>query len=509
MFNFFRKKEVPKQLPQKPTTKKHKFPQKSSLQRELQSIRNTSQNPSNGVINFGFTSGIASNNINNILRWFLNDFRNTGRESSLHNPIARKYLNLSVDGVVGSMGIYVKPDCQMEGLEPDELHTINQKLEKLWDRWAYNPEAFSIDGQIGLDTLLQLLEKIRVTDGEAFIRIHKAKGNVQIEVLDSARLTQLNNQWLDNGNYISNGIEFDSNHKPVNYYFCQYNPITYTYDAVSYDIIPANEICHYMVTDFMGQERGIPDGVSTNKVIEDLKNFTEAALVAKRVAASSMAFITNNNSDTDNVELTAGEVDEAAKYYEYLEAGAIYELAQNQDIKSVNPQAGVDHITEFTDELMKQISMGLNVTQQSLLGSTADASFSAAKLSERLQATAFGTRTNLLINKVLKKIYVTWLKNEMLTNNSLNLPFSQFDDIACARYIPQKPISLDPLKDIQANVALLDAGLASKTQIISEMGGDPRIVFEDIEKEQNSVQGSTETDKENPDNGNQTNEPDA
>lgn len=263
-----------------------------------------------------------------------------------------------------------------------------------------------------------------------------------------------------------------------------------------------------MVTDFQGQERGLPDLVSTNKTLEDLKNFTEAALVAKRVAASSMAFITNNNPESENVELTAGETDEAAKYYEYLEAGAIYELSQNQDVKSVNPQAGVDHIAEFTNELMKQISMGLNVTQQSLLGDTGNASFSAAKLAERLQATTFGTRTNLLINKVLKKIYITWLKNEMVQNQNLGLSFADFDDLICARYIPQKPISLDPLKDIQASVALLDAGLVSKTQVISEMGGDARLVFEDIEKERNSVQGSAENNKDEPDNESETDSPD-
>lgn len=508
MFNFFRKKNEPQQ-PIKPA-KQVKYPEKSNLQRALQSIRNTGgNNPASGIINFGFTSGIASNNINNILRWFLNDFRNVSRESSIHNPIARKYMNLSVDGVVGSMGIYVKPDVQLENKTDEERHEINTKLEKLWDRWAYDAERFSIDGANSLDTFLQVLEKVRVTDGEAFVRIHTLNNTVKVEIIDSARLTQLNNQWLDNGNYISNGIEFDKFNKPVNYYFCQYNPITYTYDAVSYEVIPADEICHYMVSDFQGQQRGLPDLVSTTKIIEDLKNFTEAALVAKRVAASSMAFITNNNNDTENVELTAGEDDEAAKYYEYLEAGAIYELSKNQDVKSVNPQAGVDHIQEFTNELMKQISMGLNVTQQSLLGDTGNASFSAAKLNERLQATTFGTRTNLLINRVLKKIYIAWFKNEMMTNNSLGLSFSDFDDLICARYIPQKPISLDPLKDIQANVALLDAGLASKTQIISEMGGDPRIVFEDIEKENKFAQESASNIKDDSDDEDQTQEPEA
>ncbi|HDZ1153664.1 TPA: phage portal protein, partial [Klebsiella pneumoniae] len=163
----------------------------------------------------------------------------------------------------------------------------------------------------------------------------------------------------------------------------------------------------------------------------------------------------------------------------------------NQDIKTVNPQAGVDRVNEFTEVLLDQISMGLNVTKQSLMGSTADASFSAAKLAERLQATAFRTRTNVMINKVLKQIYQAWLKNEMLNNNSLGLSFADFDDLVCARYIPQKPISLDPLKDVQAEVAMIDAGLKSKTQVISEMGGDPRIVLEEIEKEKQQKENSS------------------
>lgn len=473
---FWRKKEV--QQPATPKKSKHKEKVHSTLQRDLQAVRGMST----PVISFGFKSGTSATSINNILRWFLVDYRAYSREAVMQNPIGRKYMNLSVDGVVGANGIYCKPDAQLE-IEADELHKLNQKLEKLFDRWAYDSNRFSMDGSLSFDLFQQTIEKIRVSDGEAFIRVHNVNGTIKVEIIDSARLTQLNNQWLDNGNYISNGIEFDKYHKPVNYYFCIYNPITYTYDATAFEIIPASEICHYFIADAMGQERGVPDMVSTTKIMDDLKNFTEAALVAKRVSASSMAFITNNNNDTDQVELVAGEDDSATKYTEFLEPGAVFELGKNQDIKTVNPQAGVDRIGEFTDELLNQISMGLNVTKQSLMGSTADASFSAAKLAERLQSTTFRTRTNVMINKVLKPIYLAWLKNEMLTNNTLGLSFADFDDLVCARYIPQKPISLDPLKDIQAEIAMIDAGLKSKTQVISEMGGDARIVLEEIEKE--------------------------
>lgn len=409
-------------------------------------------------------------------------------------------MNLSVDGVIGAEGVYVKPSPEADYMNQDELHNLSQVLEKRFDRWAYDADRFSLDGSMTFDIFQQTIEKIRVQDGECFIRMHKINGTLKLEILDGARLTQLNNQWLDNGNYISNGIEFDKNHRPVNYNFCIYNPITYTYDATAFEVVPANEIYHYFIADQMGQERGIPDMISTSKTMEDLKNFTEAALVAKRISASTTAYITNNNNDTDQVDLIAGEDDSAATYTEYLEAGAVFELGKNQDIKTVSPSNGVDKIGEFTDELMNQISMGLNVTKQSLMGSTADASFSAAKLAERLQATTFRTRTNVLISKVLKPIYLEWLKNEMINNSSLNLSFSDFDDLCCCRFIPVKPISLDPTKDIQAEIMLLDAGLKSKTQIISEMGGDPRVTMEEIEKEQ-------EQNKEIESNGFESKEP--
>lgn len=136
---------------------------------------------------------------------------------------------------------------------------------------------------------------------------------------------------------------------------------------------------------------------------------------------------------------------------------------------------------------MNQISMGLNVTKQALLSDTSNASFSAARLTEKLRVTTFRTRTNVLISKVLKPIYAAWLKNEMLHNNTLNLSFSDFDDLICARFISQKPISLDPVKDIQAEVMQLDAGLKSKTQVIAELGGDPVKVLAEIAKEKKRI----------------------
>lgn len=483
---FWKKKKVQEVLPEVPEPKKknkQRAIQKSStLKKDIQGVRNTA------VMNFGFNSNTGTN-INFILLKALPTMRAYSRDSVLKTPIARKYMNLSVDGVVGCEGIYVKPAVEIDGTD-EQINEINQQLEKLFDRWAYNPDKFSIDGALTFDEFQQLVEKIRVTDGECFIRIHNNRGKVQLEIIDSARLTQINNQMMPNG-YISNGIEFDNFHRPVNYYFSRVDPVNYAYFLGDYEVIPASEICHYFIPDQQGQERGVPDMVATGKLMEDLKNFTEAALTAKRVAASSMAFITNNdNAQTDLVSDTESDV--TPVYTEYFEAGFIGELAEGQDIKTITPTNGVDGIDQFTNELMNQISMGLNITKQALMADTSNASFSAARLTEKLQATTFRTRTNALINKVLKPIYMAWLKNEMLNNNTLNLSFSDFDDLNCARYISQKPISLDPVKDIQAEIMKLDAGLISKTQVIAELGGDPVKVLAEIDKEREAQQEVTQ-----------------
>lgn len=463
-----------------------------TLQRDLNQIRTTT----NGINVFSFNAGVSSVSINNLIKWHLAEWRNESRQSTLTNPIARKYMMLSVDGVVGSNGIYVKPSVELD-IDENEKHQINMQLEKLFDRWAYDQTRFSLDNSMTFDLFTQTLEKHRVRDGEAFVRIHNFNRTIKIEMIDSARLTQFNNALLSNGSYISNGIEFNKYNQPVNYYFAKYNPVTYTYDATSYDVIPAIEILHYYVADDATQNRGIPDLVASTKVLSDLKNFQEAALLAKRISASVTTFITNSG----NNELSLNESEQStAIYNEYLEPGAIFELGANQDIKSVDPRNGVDGIAEFTDVLLDNISMGLNVTKQSLMGSTADASFSAAKLAERLQATTFSTRTNVLVNKVLKPIYSAWLKNEMLNNNKLNLKFSDFDDLVSARYIQTKPISLDPLKDIQCEVAAIDAGLKSRTQVISEMGGDPRLVMQEIESEKN-MNKEVQNEVQKPDEG--------
>ncbi|TYF65321.1 phage portal protein, partial [Enterobacter hormaechei] len=98
-----------------------------------------------------------------------------------------------------------------------------------------------------------------------------------------------------------------------------------------------------------------------------------------------------------------------------------------------------DGISEFVDNQLMMIAMGLDITKQALTSDTSNASFSAAKLTDKLQQSTFKTRTNALIVSVLKPLYIEWLKAAMINNPELsNLSFSDFDKLTHAQYVQTK-----------------------------------------------------------------------
>jgi lambda family phage portal protein len=372
-----------------------------------------------------------------------------------------------------------------------ENQDINHLLEREFYNWAENPDAFSRAGDMDISTFTRLVERTRAIDGDCFIRIHKTKNGLpQVEIIDSMRLGVYNNQYFDNGNFISNGIEYDgSTYKPIAYWITRYNPITYTYDLGNRERVPEDQIFHLYQLDFPTQQRGIPDVHAGTEELKELEEFMTAAITCRKVAAA-MAFITN--PDSNEVDLITD--DQGASYYEqdYLNPAAIVELQAGQDIKTVNPNQSTDGINEFVDNQLMMIAMGLDITKQALTSDTSNASFSAAKLTDKLQQSTFKTRTNALIVSVLKPLYIEWLKSAMINNSKLsNLSFSDFDKLTQAQYVPTKAISLDPYKDLQTEVLAIDSGLKSRQMVISEMGYDPAIVMEEIEKEKIWIRNKT------------------
>ncbi|EHN8849948.1 phage portal protein [Enterobacter hormaechei] len=478
---FWKRKKIdePVQVPQQPKQFERKQLTDNALKRELKEIRTNSQSP---IISFGFSAGNTAGNINSIINMTLPTLVAKSRELSLNNGIARKYFQVNSDGVTGASGLYIRPDVNLHDDNEENL-AINEELEHLFYKYADNPEAFSMNGKMDLAAFQRLVERTRSIDGEAFIIVHDVNGTVKFELIDSMRVPVIGNRIFDDGTYVSNGIHFDQYGKAIEYYVTKVNPTSYTYEIGNYDIIPASRMLHLMIEDYPNQQRGIPDIVAGTTLLKDLEAFIKAAIISKKLSASAMAFITNSASNDEDVDFMKGYEPD---YYENdsLQSGALVELQPGQNVTSVNPNGATDGITEFVNAQMQQIAMSLGITEQSLSGSTANASFSAAKLTDRLQRQTFKTRTNALTTFVLKPIYSRWLKAEMLRNKALDLNFSDFDKLVNAKYVSEFVESLDPLKDVQTQVLMIDNKIKSRSMVVSEFGYDPYQVLKEIELEE-------------------------
>lgn len=510
-WNFFGKKEEPKiELPkQSERMIDGKVPRTApplgqDLKRSINAINVGAIVNNAQPKNWGFSNGLSVGNINSIINNFWAIQAATSANLHLKNPIARKYIYANTSGVVGCEGITVRPNVHI-GSDEENFETSKILYEEFY-KWAEDPRRFSLCGTMDFSKFQQRMEETRAIFGDAFAVVHIIDGAVKLEIIDSMRINTKFNRWLESGNYVSNGIEYELNTgRPIAYYVTQINPIDYSFHIGKWDRITADRMIHLFTANYPNQQRGLPDLMCSAPALDDLDRFMNAAIQSRQVAASAMAFVTNTQKSTyegiPDEDDEEGEDDSGITRFDdaYLKGGSIIELEEGQDVKTVTPSATFDALSEFVENQMLLVAMGLDMTTQTLKGDTSNASYSASKLVDKIQQQTFKTKQNNLIISVLKPIYINWLRMEILNNSSpvSNFNPSDFNKLTEAQYTPAKPQSLDPLKDLQFEELAMQLNLKSREQVITEMGFDPRVMQEQINKEQNK-------DKEEPLNGNST-----
>jgi len=495
----FNKRQVEPELPKQKAKQSKRTYARSEFKNDTRSLTGL---PQKVLGTYG--TGVQNVNINAVLRQSLTALRDASRSLTLQNPYARRYVSMSAGSVAGADGITVRP-APIIGEHTDQV--LADRLEKMFYEWASDASRFSVDGTLSFDLFQNLAERSRSTDGECYVRIHAGR-ELQVSIIDAARIPSTKNEILKNGSYISNGIERDRNGKVLAYHVADINPLNYTVNTSSTERIPANEILHYFIPEYPGQERGFPDCISVFKTLEDFSSYNDAAVIQKKIASSSMGFVTSNDNAQD--ELLDSE-SEPPEHIEYFEPGTIKQLQPGQNIQVLNPTAGTDKITEFSDAVLTTISTGLGVPKSMLTGDTQSASFSAAKMADRISREGFKTRSNLLISKILKPLYREFIKRLMVTDLN-NLSFVDFENIANCTFLVIKPVSLDPVKDAQYEQVLLNMGVKSRSQIIRDLGMEPQHVFEELQMERekginttiNIEQGSSDENKEKPETGDES-----
>ncbi|EDI5013039.1 phage portal protein [Salmonella enterica] len=446
-------------------------------------------------------SQTITGSINSAIKGSAQRLYNQGRTLALNTSIGARYAQHVVDQVVGT-GLSPKTFIMKGGKLDTET---NAMLENAFWRWAGSQKRFSRNGKLNFLELLKMCEKERVMGGEAFVVLHDEGRDLQVSVLGADKCDWTDCRKLDNGNTVYQGIEYDSETiRPVAYWFRRYDLFTQTFTGEKYRV-DAEKVLHYYIPATAEALRGVTDFLPVIKDIAHMDAFRETAIIQKRIAASSMGFIERPKAEGNDFDTGEDEDNyQPPSVVTDFEPGTIQELEAGATIKSIQATQGGDDFDKFNEAMLTAVSMGLSSYKTALTGDTSSVNYSAARFGALMERNRFKGNQDRLIDIVVMPLFEAFLNHAVL-HSLVNIRMTQIDNIILnTTVIRPKYESVDPIKDINAEVMLIEKGLKSRSAVIMERGEDPVQVFKEIEAEKEHINISEESDAENKNSETQT-----
>ncbi|EAT8908554.1 phage portal protein [Salmonella enterica] len=422
--------------------------------------------------------------INSAIKGSAQRLYNQGRTLALNTSIGARYAQHVVDQVVGT-GLSPKTFIMKGGKLDTETNTM---LENAFWRWAGSQKRFSRNGKLNFLELLKMCEKERVMGGEAFVVLHDEGRDLQVSVLGADKCDWTDCRKLDNGNTVYQGIEYDSETiRPVAYWFRRYDLFTQTFTGEKYRV-DAEKVLHYYIPATAEALRGVTDFLPVIKDIAHMDAFRETAIIQKRIAASSMGFIERPKAEGNDFDTGEDEDNyQPPSVVTDFEPGTIQELEAGATIKSIQATQGGDDFDKFNEAMLTAVSMGLSSYKTALTGDTSSVNYSAARFGALMERNRFKGNQDRLIDIVVMPLFEAFLNHAVL-HSLVNIRMTQIDNIILnTTVIRPKYESVDPIKDINAEVMLIEKGLKSRSAVIMERGEDPVQVFKEIEAEKEHI----------------------
>lgn len=411
--------------------------------------------------------------------------RARSRQLARDNPHWRKYLTMVRDNIVGPAGFTLQARVYDAPQRPDRL--ANDALEAAWAAWCQRGVC-EITGKHSFASLCRMLAATAARDGEFLLR--KVRGSAAgpwgfaLQVLDIDRLdTAYNRAPAAGQTAIRMGIEIDDFGRPVAYHLRNRHPgdVYYTAGAQegTRERVPADQVIHGYISDRPEQLRGVPWGHAAMGTVNNLAGYQEAAIVAARAGASKMGFFTTPDGQ---VETLADARDPASgDLYMDMEAGVVKGLPPGTQFQPFDPDYPTAMYDAFVQSTLRDVATGLCVAYHSLGNNLEGVSFSSIRSGTLEERDAWMVLQAWLVDELLDPIYAEWLRMSLSLGlvtmpNGSALPVTKAAKFAAHLWQARRWEWVDPLKDVEADLAAIRAGLKAPQDVAAKMGQD----YEDV-----------------------------
>ncbi|GLK84662.1 phage portal protein [Ancylobacter defluvii] len=319
-----------------------------------------------------------------------------------------------------------------------------------FDAWSDHADADGRTDFYGLQTIICTDVVVR---GESFVLLSNDESGLTLRVLDVEQVDRSLTRDLGNGAQIVQGIEFDTSGNRVAYHISPAR-LTDTFASWAPPVrVDAADVQHIFRPLFPGQVRGVPWTAPIILSAGELDKLSDALLMGASVAAMFCGVVTDQN------DLSSGEDPFGGEAQPSLEPGTLIRLKGGQSVTFATPQQS-QAVAELLKVQIRQLAAGMGLPAFMVDGDLTGANYSSLRaglLPFRRRIEAF--QYHCLVPQLLAPVWRRWLATE-----------GDADASARVEWIMPKPLQVDPQKDVEADLAELNAGLASRRQKVAARG---------------------------------------
>jgi lambda family phage portal protein len=349
------------------------------------------------------------------------------------------------------------------GIVPTSKHPDPERRKAInvyFEQWAAEADA---EGRTDFWGMQAVLADSMVKAGEAVALILDTEDGPRLRIIPNDLLDESKTSELSDGRSIFSGVELDPNGKRLAYWITPEKPGNVFATHARSVRIDASAVLHVFKPLAPGQVRGVSWLIPVILPAGDFDQLCDALLVGAKVAAMHTGFITDMNGTSTDAYEDQGDVS--------LEPGALRRLGIGQDVK-FNTPGQLQQVEAFLKLNLRQLAAGLGLPDHLLSGDLTGANYSSLRAGllpfrTRVEQIQYGTLVPQFLAPVWRKVIA-----HGVLSGGLDAPDFESDPAAylTADWLPPKPLQVDPMKDVQATIAELDAGLTSRRKAVAERG---------------------------------------
>lgn len=338
------------------------------------------------------------------------------------------------------------------------LNTSDEDIDEEFNGLRLDPSRL-----IGPAAMQEAIMRSWAVYGEAVALMVTLDGEFAVQPLHPEQLDRTKNEDLGDGHRIVAGVEMDAFDRRVAYWLLPQAPDDAFMRAVTSQRFDASDVIHVFERHFPGQVRGISPLTAILPNLNTASIAVEAGLKKLQVSALLTAFLTTPDG---------GDIFEG-KSAPSLEPGAMVRLNPGEDVKISDPGESGD-LPAFLTIIYRQCAAATGLTYEDVSGDLTGVNYSsyrAGALTARRKAES--RRKNLLIEGFLVPVANRWRAIEGLKGRTM--------PTGPLKWIEPTWPEIDRQKEADADIALVNARLKSRKEVIEGRGRDFVAVNAEIE----------------------------